>query len=169
MWPPRPPTVMPSPPSRPRSAEAERLTGTSLLADVTDATTGEIHPIRLVSDNGAAFRAIRFATFLSGREELTHVRTRKNAPHTNGVRERGFGSLKYEHLYRHDIPDGQTLAAETETYREIFTWIRPHESLDMARPIDLYLPDNDKPDSTITDPNIDKPELLPTLTRNISA
>ncbi len=47
--------------------EAERLTGTSLLAEVTDTTTGEITPIRLVSDNGAAFRAVRFA-FVAGGE-----------------------------------------------------------------------------------------------------
>jgi transposase InsO family protein len=31
------------------------------------------------------------------------VRTRHRAPKTNGVVERFFGSLKYEHLYRLEI------------------------------------------------------------------
>jgi transposase InsO family protein len=31
---------------------------------------------------------------------LRHVRTRVRSPQTNGVVERFFGSLKYEHLYR---------------------------------------------------------------------
>lgn len=83
---------------------------------------------------------MRFTAFVAGRVELMHVRTRENAPHTNGVRERGFGSLKYEHLYRHEITDGQALAAEAEYFREIFTWIRPHEALAMARPMEPYLP-----------------------------
>ena len=40
---------------------------------------------------------------------------------------------------RVDIPDGPTLAAETEAYREIFNWIRPHEAIGLMRPMDLYL------------------------------
>jgi hypothetical protein len=29
---------------------------------------------------------------------LIHIRTRRKSPNQNGVRERAFGSLKYEHL-----------------------------------------------------------------------
>lgn len=61
------------------------------------------------------------------------------SPHTNGVRERAFGSLNYEHLYRHDITDGVDPARESERYRQILNNTRPYEALDMARPADTYL------------------------------
>ena len=43
---------------------------------------------------------------------LEHIRTRRKSPGQNGVRERAFGSLKYEHLHRHEITDGPTIAVE---------------------------------------------------------
>jgi putative transposase len=46
---------------------------------------------------------------------LRHVRTRVRSPQTNGVVER-FGSLKYEHLYRADIGDGDALAVEVHRF-----------------------------------------------------
>ena len=114
--------------------EAETILGHSLLADITDHHTGEIHPVILVTDNGPAFKSLGFAS----RRELEHVRSRGRSPHTTGVRERGFGSLKYEHLYRHDITDGSDLARHAEHYRRIFNHTRPHEALDWARPADTY-------------------------------
>ena len=93
----------------------------------------------MVSDNGPAFKAERFARFIHSRRELIHIRTRRKTPQQNGVRERAFGSLKYEHLYRHEIPDGPSLAVEVEAYRQIFNRIRPHEAISMDRPIDRYL------------------------------
>jgi putative transposase len=54
------------------------------------------------------------------------------------VRKRAFGSLKYEHLYRIDIHNGQGLAAETEHYRHVFNHIRPHEALGLRRPIEIH-------------------------------
>jgi len=42
-------------------------------------------------------------TFITGRPELRHVRTRVRTPCQNGVRERAFQSLKYERLYRQQI------------------------------------------------------------------
>jgi putative transposase len=54
------------------------------------------------------------------------------------VRERAFGSLKYEHLYRLEIDDLPTLAAEAEAYRQVFNHIRPHEALGGHRPIEIY-------------------------------
>ena len=92
--------------------EAERLHDRSLLELVADPATGELRPIAVVSDNGPAFKATGFARFIDSRPELIHIRTRRKSPQQNGVRERAFGSLKYEHLYRLDIPDGPTLAAE---------------------------------------------------------
>jgi hypothetical protein len=52
-----------------------------------------------------------------------------------------FGSLKYEHLYRYVISDGQTLAVGAKKYRHIFNAIRPHEALDMKRPKKIYQQD----------------------------
>jgi putative transposase len=54
------------------------------------------------------------------------------------VRERAFGSLKYEHLDRHEIDDLPTLAREAEAYRQIFNHVRPHETSGGRRPIDVY-------------------------------
>lgn len=114
--------------------EAQRLAGRSVLDQCTDPATGELTPVTLVTDNGGPFRAARFHAFIAARPELTHVRTRVRTPGQNGVRERGFGSLKYEHLYRHEIADGVALAAETEAWRQIFNTIRPHEALAMRTP-----------------------------------
>jgi putative transposase len=118
--------------------EVEALLGHSLLRDVTDAD-GIVHPVKVVTDNGPAFKAIGFARFIDSRPELVHIRTRRKSPHTNGVRERAFGSLKYEHLYREEITDGVMLADQAEHYRQIFNTIRPHEALEMRRPTDVYL------------------------------
>jgi len=78
------------------------------------------------------------------------------APSTNGVRERGFGSLKYERLYREEITDGPMLAATTEDYRQRFNHIRPHEGIAFNRPADVYL---GRTDSTI--PTFPKDQILP--------
>jgi transposase InsO family protein len=56
------------------------------------------------------------------------------------VRERAFGSLKYEHLHGHDITDGPMIAVEAERYRQVFNTVRPHEALGMSRPAERYLP-----------------------------
>lgn len=128
------------------------LLGHTLLEDVTDPVTGEIHPVVIVTDNGPAYRSAAFARFFASRPELTHVRTRHRSPGTNGVRERGFGTLKYEQLYRHDIDDGIDLARHVETQRQIFNTRRPHEALDWRFPRDVYL--------TAT-PNFPDPESEP--------
>jgi len=77
-------------------AASEVLFG-HLLVDgcPVDVETGEILPVvTLVTDNGGPFRAFRFATFISQRPELRHVRARVKSPGENGSRERGFESLK---------------------------------------------------------------------------
>jgi transposase InsO family protein len=118
---------------------AHELLGRPLLDDLTDPQTGEITPVILVSDNGACYRAAGFARHIAARPEFQHVRTRHKAPETNGVVERWFQSLKYEHLYRHEIDDGPALANEVERYLAIYNEIRPHEALDFKLPIDRYL------------------------------
>jgi transposase InsO family protein len=116
-------------------------------------------PIPAVSspDNGPCFKAARFVAFIERRPELIHIRTRRKSPNQNGVRERAFGSLKYEHLYRLEIDDGHTLGREVESYRRLFNEIRPHEGLAMRRPLDVHLEAiNDR--ETIKS---NKPETLP--------
>ena len=98
-----------------------------------------MRPIALVTDNGPCFKAARFATFIESRPELIHIRTRRKSPQQNGVRERAFGSLKYEHLYRHEIDDGVSLAEHADDYRHVFNTIGPHEALGQKRPLDVHL------------------------------
>ena len=120
-------------------AETERLLGRPLRELLVDALTGEIRPIALVTDNGPCFKAARFAAYIERRPELIHIRTRRKSPQQNGVRERAFGSLKYEHLYRLEIDDGYDLGRQVESYRHVFNTIRPHEHLDWRQPLDVHL------------------------------
>jgi putative transposase len=57
----------------------------------------------------------------------------------NGVIERFFGTLKYEHLYRAPIDDGGALAMETARFRDICNRIRPRQALDDGTPRQAYL------------------------------
>jgi putative transposase len=138
-------------------AQSERLSGRSLADLLCDPVTGEIRPIALVTDNGPCFKSVRFAAYIERRPELIHIRTRRKSPNQNGVRERAFGSLKYEHLYRLEIDDGHQLGLEVETYRQLFNRIRPHEALAMRRPLDVHL-DAINNDQTIKST---EPETLP--------
>jgi putative transposase len=95
---------------------AERLLGLDDLRadrgelDLLDETTGELlrtvpAPIAVISDNGPCFRGATFAEAFTGDDPLLrHVRTRVKSPQTNGVIERFFGTLKYEHLFRGPSP-----------------------------------------------------------------
>jgi transposase InsO family protein len=120
-------------------AESERLTGRPLRELLVDPVTSEIRPIAVVTDNGPCFKSVRFAAYIEKRPELIHIRTRRKSPNQNGVRERAFGSLKYEHLYRLEIDDGHQLSQEAESYRQLFNTIRPHEGLAMRRPLHVHL------------------------------
>ena len=62
----------------------------------------------VVTDDGPAMKSVATARWFAARAHLTHVRTRRRAPHTNGVVERWIESRKYERLYRHDIASGET-------------------------------------------------------------
>ena len=137
--------------------ESEALTGRPLAQLLADQTTGEIRPIALVTDNGPCFKSVRFAAYIEKRPELIHIRTRRKSPNQNGVRERAFGSLKYEHLYRQEIDNGHTLGLEVEAYRQLFNTVRPHQAIGMRRPLDVHL-------QAINEPQILKstePETLP--------
>jgi transposase InsO family protein len=120
-------------------AETQRLFGRPLLELVSDRATGEIRPVALVTDNGPCFKSARFAAFVDAHPELIHIRTKRKSPGQNGVRERAFGSLKYEHLYRHEIDDGHDLGLHVERYRKLFNTVRPHHSLAGRRPLHVHL------------------------------
>jgi putative transposase len=119
--------------------QAEALLGHPLLQDVVDQVTGELTPVVIVTDNGPAYRSVGFARFIASRPELLHVRTRHRSPQTNGVIERFYQAIKYEHLYRHEIGDGLVLAREVEAYLTIYNTIRPHEAIGFTTPLARYL------------------------------
>ncbi|WP_187683277.1 integrase core domain-containing protein [Nocardia wallacei] len=88
-------------------------------------------PIAVVSDNGPCFRGEVFKTAFDGPDPLLrHVRTRVRSPQANGVIERFFGTLKYEHLFRGVIADGDALDMEIHRFRVIYNTIRPHQAID---------------------------------------
>lgn len=132
---------------------AERLADRRLEDECVEPASGELTPLVLVTDNGPAFKSIDFAGFIRARPWLRHVRTRHRAPETNGVIERFFGTLKYEHLYRHEIADVMTLVAEVEAFRLIYNTVRPHESLGDIPPMSRYL-------SQPLEPHLSAPESV---------
>lgn len=96
-------------------------------------------PIAVVSDNGPCFRGEVFKTAFDGPDPLLrHVRIRVRSPQTNGVIERWFGTLKYEHLFRRAITDGDALDMEVHRFRIIYNTIRPHQVLGDRTPCAAY-------------------------------
>lgn len=122
-----------------------------LRDDCLDHRTGELSPLAIVSDNGPAYKSVEFIRFIAGRPELVHVRTRHRAPETNGVVERFFGTLKYEHLYRIEIGDVLELQAEVDAFRQLYNTWRPHETLGQTPPIGHYLAEPN-PERNLSEP-----------------
>ena len=120
---------------------AEALLGHGLAHDCVDKDTGEIAPLRVVTDNGSPFKSDAFLRFFRERPFLEHIRTRHHAPQTNGVVERFNGSLKYEHLYRTEIYQAAELAEEVEAFLRLYNEVRPHEAIGFRRPLDIYRSD----------------------------
>ena len=67
------------------------------------------------------------------------MRTRYRSPQTNGVIERFFGTLKYEHLYREEIRTGADLLDELSAYLRLYNGVRPTRCSASA-PLSLRLP-----------------------------
>jgi putative transposase len=117
---------------------AGEVLGRPLIADLVDRDTGEISPIRVVTDNGPCYKAGAFARYIRSRPEFEHVRTRHRSPETNGVIERWYESVKYEHLYLHEIDDGPALAEHVLDYARLYNEGRPHEAIAWAFPLTRY-------------------------------
>lgn len=121
--------------------EVHDLLGHSLLDDVTCSSTGQITPVIVVSDNGPCYKSHAFARYIDSRPELTHVRTRRRSPQTNGVIERYHGAIQIEHLWRELPADGAEMTTMVEAFRQLYNHVRPHETLAGDRPIERYLAD----------------------------
>lgn len=121
-------------------AEAAEILGHPLADLVTvDPDSGEVIPVvTIVTDNGGPFRSFTFEAFIASHPELTHVRTRVRTPGQNGSRERGFGTLKYEWLYRQEICDAIELADQIEAWRHDYNHARPHEAISWNRPAEVH-------------------------------
>ena len=117
------------------------LLGRPLLDDVTCSQTGQVTPVILVSDNGPCYKSAGFARYVDSRPELTHVRTRRRSPQTNGVIERYHGAIQIEHLWRQLPADGAEMTEMVEAFRQLYNHIRPHETLAGDRPVERYLAD----------------------------
>ncbi|HEX4344034.1 MAG TPA: integrase core domain-containing protein [Solirubrobacteraceae bacterium] len=92
---------------------------------------------------GRATRATASPSTSRRGPELTHVRTRRRSPQTNGVIERYHGAIQIEDLWR-DLPaDGAEMTTRVEAFRQLYNHVRPHETLAGARPIERYLADPD--------------------------
>lgn len=122
-------------------AQAHDLLGHALLDDVTCTSTGQITPVIVVSDNGPCYKSSGFTRYIDSRPGLTHVRTRRRSPQTNGVIERYHGAIQIEHLWRQLPADGTEMTEIVEAFRQLYNTIRPHETLAGDRPIERYLAD----------------------------
>ena len=117
---------------------AEELLCHDLAGDCIDLESGELTRLRVVSDNGAAFKSDAFWRFIGGQSHIEHIRTRHYAPETNGVVERFHQSLKYEHLYQREIEQAATLAEEVAEFLRSFNEVRPHEALGQRIPLAVH-------------------------------
>ena len=122
-------------------SSAEELLGHPLIQDCLDPATGELEHLTIVTDNGPAYKSDAFSRFIMSRPELEHVRTRSLHPRADGVVERFYRTLKYEHLYRLEIRDAIELDEEVETHRRTYNEVRPHESLGQVTPMSVHLAD----------------------------
>ena len=106
------------------------------VVDAEDFVIGQIPaPVAVVTDNGPCFRGGTFAEAFTGDDPLLrHVRTRIRSPQTNGVVERFFGTLKYEHLYRAIIGDDSALAVALGLFRRTSSTLLPHQAPNVRPP-----------------------------------
>ena len=94
--------------------------------------------------------------------ELAHVRTRYRSPGTNGVIERFFQAVKYEHLYREELRDGAMVVAAVARYLDLYDAVRPHETLGQRAPLTAWHTFDEPDRQALSDRN-----CLSYLTRDI--
>lgn len=80
-----------------------------------------------MTGNGGPFRSFTFEALITARPDLRHTRTRVQTPGQNRSRERGFGTMKHEWLFREEIDHGLELVDQINAYRRNYNHARPHE------------------------------------------
>ena len=81
-------------------AEVETLLGVTGSKTSPTPPTGEIATLRLVTDNGSLLHVGALAAWVAAKHHITHIRTRRRAPWTNGMIERFLRS----HQIRAPLP-----------------------------------------------------------------
>jgi transposase InsO family protein len=124
-----------------------RLAFTAMYPDQTEASATSfltvatawfaslgIQTRRILTDNGACYKANRFRTACSILG-LKHRRTRPYTPRTNGKAERFIKTTLNEWAYARTYQNSQERTATLHTWTHQYNWHRPHASLNQLPPI----------------------------------
>ncbi len=93
-----------------------------------------VRVVRVMTDNGSAYRSRKFRTALR-RLKIRHVFTRPYTPRTNGKAERFIQTLLREWAYPCAYPNSQARAAELPYWLHHYNFHRPHAALGGLPPI----------------------------------
>jgi len=110
-----------------------KTTSTDIITNILDKLFNKYgKPSEILTDNGSVFggkhKSSKFDRWCRKRG-IRHIRTKIHSPTTQGKIERSFGTLAVElKFYNYDI----------EKFRLIYNHFRPHESLDMGYPADVF-------------------------------
>jgi transposase-like protein len=97
----------------------------------------------LITDNGSQFISLDFKRLVSNLQ-ITHVRSRRNHPETNGKIERLNGTVKHEAI-RTVYPQSFQEAFEVlNEYAYTYNYHRLHAGINYLRPADMFFGRGDK-------------------------
>ena len=110
-----------------------KQTSTDIITNILDKLILKYgKPREILTDNGSVFGSTskhsRFDRWCR-RRDIKHIRTQVHNPTTQGKIERGFGSLAREIKYCN---------GDIELFRYRHNHFRPHESLDMKNPSEVF-------------------------------
>ena len=124
-----------------------RLAFTAMYPDQTEASASSfltqattwfsslgIHTQRILTDNGACYKAHRFRN-VCAILGLKHRRTRPYTPRTNGKAERFIKTALNEWAYAFTFQNSEHRTATLPSWTHQYNWHRPHASLDQKPPI----------------------------------
>ena len=117
-----------------RPSETAHSATRALLAALRYFKTLGITCSRVMTDNGACYRSLRFAQ-LCRRLRLRHIRTRPYTPRTNGKAERFIQSALREWAYARTYDSSDQRAEYLPGWLHRYNWHRPHASLKYQPPI----------------------------------
>jgi transposase InsO family protein len=127
------------------------------VLDVNDSITDQApSPIPVVSNNGPCYRGKTFQARCSvPPTTIRYCDTSAPAsshPNPMASSKRFFGTLKYEHLFRSYIGDGDALDMEVHRFCIIHNTIRTHQALADRTPKQAYLNGQNLPRSSLKTP-----------------